>query len=421
MGNTYASLLILKKGRLPSIARGLSAALEAAERAPEALSLYIREGDRFYVLGGEIEDFALMEDIRTLADACARQLGASVLSVEEYDSDAAIFRVSDGQTASMLAFGLVEPEALRELETEPYQEALWRPLFSTKRGWTAFEKLREEQAHLPETLDSDGFEPFFAEYAIETLAEALKFDADAARGFAEEGDGEPVWRWPEEGKTAKKRIPWMPEDALPALVKSSCGSGELLHISFVSSGGKGRGIEAIILPHGITVDDYRIPEALLRCIENRSGQYACMLADTQIINTNQGRAWHVTFPDVEIPVGLCNAERFPYHQEVTCFFLFIPVYAMDKPLPYFRASDFGPPLEENAHLTDTKAEDWYEQMKRAEEKLPGFDIWVMPVENHPSSIHAHVKLYTSGENYVRDFYLPMREKALKNKETETQT
>ena len=37
-----------------------------------------------------------MEDIRTLADACARQLGASVLSVEEYDSDAAIFRVSDG-------------------------------------------------------------------------------------------------------------------------------------------------------------------------------------------------------------------------------------------------------------------------------------------------------------------------------------
>lgn len=72
-------------------------------------------------------------------------------------------------------------------------------------------------------------------------------------------------------------------------------------------------------------------------------------------------------------------------------------------------------------MTDTKAEDWYEQMKRAEEKLPGFDIWVMPVENHPSSIHAHVKLYTSGENYVRDFYLPMREKALKNKETETQT
>ena len=45
MGNTYASLLILKKGRLSSIARSLSAALEAAERAPEALSLYIREGD----------------------------------------------------------------------------------------------------------------------------------------------------------------------------------------------------------------------------------------------------------------------------------------------------------------------------------------------------------------------------------------
>lgn len=77
MGNTYASLLILKKGRLSAIARGLSAALEAAERAPESLSLYIREGDRFYVLGGEMEDISLMEDIHTLADACARQLGAS--------------------------------------------------------------------------------------------------------------------------------------------------------------------------------------------------------------------------------------------------------------------------------------------------------------------------------------------------------
>ena len=278
---------------------------------------------------------------------------------------------------------------------------------------------------MPETLDSDDFDPFFAEYAIETLAEALKFDADAARGFAEEGDAEPVWRWPEEGKTAKKSIPWMPEDAPPALVKSSCGSGELLHISFVSSGGKGRGIEAIILPHGITVDDYRIPEALLRCIENRSEQYTCTLADTKIINTNQGRAWRVTFPDVEIPVGLCDTENFAYHREITSFVLSIPVYAMDKPLPSLRESDFAPPSGENAHLPPEKAVDWHRQMyakmEEAKKKLPYFDIWVMPVENHPANIYARLELYTPGENHITKYYLPMREKALKNKETETQT
>ena len=131
--------------------------------------------------------------------------------MEEYDSDVAILRLTDGQTASAVVFGLAEAEMLEELEREPYQEALWKPLFPTKRGWAAFERLRSQQARLPEALESGDFDAFFAEEAIRTIAEALKFDAETARGFAEESDAEAVWRWPEQAKAGKRDL-WMPEE-----------------------------------------------------------------------------------------------------------------------------------------------------------------------------------------------------------------
>ncbi len=51
-----------------------------------------------------------------------------------------------------------------------------------------------------------------------------------------------------------------------------------------------------------------------------------------------------------------------------------------------------------------KAVDWHRQMyakmEEAKKKLPYFDIWVMPVENHPANIHARLELYTPGENHI---------------------
>ena len=197
MGNTSATLLIQKKGRLNATARGISAALEAVGCAEGEATLYRRENDRFYILcGAEPYPGPGGDTLYALADACAQNLGTCALSVEEYDSDVAILRLTDGQAASAIAFGLVESELLEELEREPYREALWKPLFPTKRGWAAFEQLRSQQARLPETLEGDDFDAFFAEEAIRTIAEALKFDAEAARGFAEESDAEAVWRSP---------------------------------------------------------------------------------------------------------------------------------------------------------------------------------------------------------------------------------
>ena len=188
--------------------------------------------------------------------------------MEEYDSDVAILRLTDGQTASAIAFGLAEAELLEELEREPYQEALWKPLFPTKRGWAAFEQLRSQQARLPETLESGDFDAFFAEEAIHTIAEALKFDAEAARGFAEESDAEAVWRWPEEAKAGKGDL-WMPEDALPALVEISRDCCNPLSLSFISTGGRCRGLEVLILPRGFSADDYTIPEVLFQRVEEK--------------------------------------------------------------------------------------------------------------------------------------------------------
>lgn len=375
-----------------------------------------------------------MENIYPLADACARQLGASVLSVEEYDSDMSILRVSDGQTASALAFGLVEPEVLRELEGEPYQEALWRPLFSTKRGWTAFEKLREEQAHLPETLDSDDFDPFFAEYAIETLAEALKFDADAARGFAEESDAEPVWRWPEEGKTAIKSIPWMPEDAPPALVKIEEDAGASPGISFISCGGRGRGLEAIILPRGFALEDYRIPKAFLKRIEGKNHLDVVNVdAEMQSIYTEQGRGWRAVFPNVEIPVGIPEtaAERCEKKigKGIACFWLRLPVLTQDKLLPYRRA------YKDTVRLPGGKS-GWFVRDGQGNDcvligsvfqRMPYIDLWVRPLERENSEsgqkgVHASLTLYTHSKSGKEDtrYYQELCEAALKNKETDTQ-
>ena len=52
MGNTSATLLIQKKGRLNATARGISAALGAVGCAGEEATLYRRENDRFYILCG---------------------------------------------------------------------------------------------------------------------------------------------------------------------------------------------------------------------------------------------------------------------------------------------------------------------------------------------------------------------------------
>ena len=340
MGNTSATLLIQKKGRLNATARGISAALGAVGCAGEEATLYRRESDRFYILcGAEPYPGPGGDALYALADACAQNLGNCALSVEEYDSDVAILRLTDGQTASAIAFGLVESELLEELEREPYQEALWKPLFPTKRGWAAFEQLRSQQARLPETLESDDFDAFFAEEAIHTIAEALKFDAEAARGFAEESDAEAVWRWPEEAKAGKRDL-WMPEDAPPALVEISRDSCNPLNLSFISTGGRCRGLEVLILPRGFSAEDYTIPEVLFQRVEEKGFRRIFSIAQTRTVQTEQGLGWSVLFPDVDIPTGLRECDLKKHFRKimdtVANLVLMFPVHSRRQPLPHLQ-------------------------------------------------------------------------------------
>lgn len=340
MGNTSATLLIQRKGRLNATARGISAALGAVGCAGEEATLYRRESDRFYILcGAEPYPGPGGDTLYALADACAQNLGTCALSVEEYDSDVAILRLTDGQAASAIAFGLVESELLEELEREPYQEALWKPLFPTKRGWAAFEQLRSQQARLPETPESDDFDAFFAEEAIRTIAEALKFDAEAARGFAEESDAEAVWRWPEEAKAGKRDL-WMPEDAPPALVEISRDSCNPLSLSFISTGGRCRGLEVLILPRGFSADDYTIPEVLFQRVEEKGFRRIFSIAQTRTVQTEQGLGWSVLFPDVDIPTGLRECDLKKHFRKimdtVANLVLMFPVHSRRQPLPHLQ-------------------------------------------------------------------------------------
>ena len=340
MGNTSATLLIQKKGRLNATARGISAALGAVGCAGEEATLYRRESDRFYILcGAEPYPGPGGDALYALADACAQNLGTCALSVEEYDSDVAILRLTDGQTASAIAFGPAEAELLEELEREPYREALWKPLFPTKRGWAALEQLRSQQARLPETLESDDFDAFFAEEAIHTIAEALKFDAEAARGFAEESDAEAVWRWPEEAKAGKRDL-WMPEDAPPALVEISRDCCNPLNLSFISTGGRCRGLEVLILPRGFSAEDYTIPEVLFQRVEEKGFRRIFSIAQTHTVQTEQGLGWSVLFPDVDIPTGLRECDLKKHFRKimdtVANLVLMFPVYPLRQPLPYLQ-------------------------------------------------------------------------------------
>ena len=340
MGNTSATLLIQKKGRLNATARGISAALGAVGCAGEEATLYRRESDCFYILcGAEPYPGPGGDALYALADACAQNLGTCALSVEEYDSDVAILRLTDGQTASAIAFGPVESELLEELEREPYREALWKPLFPTKRGWAALEQLRSQQARLPETPESGDFDAFFAEEAIRTIAEALKFDAEAARGFAEESDAEAVWRWPEQAKAGKRDL-WMPEDAPPALVEISRDSCNPLNLSFISTGGRCRGLEVLILPRGFSAEDYTIPEVLFQRVEEKGFRRIFSIAQTRTVQTEQGLGWSVLFPDVDIPTGLreCDLEKHfrKIMDTVANLVLMFPVYPLRQPLPYLQ-------------------------------------------------------------------------------------
>lgn len=340
MGNTSATLLIQKKGRLNATARGISAALGAVGCAEGEATLYRRENDRFYILcGAEPYPGPGGDALYALADACAQNLGTCALSVEEYDSDVAILRLTDGQTASAIAFGLAEAELLEELEREPYREALWKPLFPTKRGWAAFEQLRSQQARLPETLEGDDFDAFFAEGAIHTIAEALKFDAEAARGFAEESDAEAVWRWPEQAKAGKRDL-WMPEDAPPALVEISRDSCNPLNLSFISTDGRCRGLEVLILPRGFSAEDYTIPEVLFQRVEEKGFRRIFSIAQTRTVQTEQGLGWSVLFPDVDIPTGLreCDLEKHfrKIMDTVANLVLMFPVHSRRQPLPHLQ-------------------------------------------------------------------------------------
>ena len=340
MGNTSATLLIQKKGRLNATARGISAALGAVGCAGEEATLYRRENDRFYILcGAEPYPGPGGDALYALADACAQNLGTCALSVEEYDSDVAILRLTDGQTASAIAFGLAEAELLEELEREPYQEALWKPLFPTKRGWAAFKQLRSQQARLPETLEGDDFDAFFAEGAIHTIAEALKFDAEAARGFAEESDAEAVWRWPEQAKAGKRDL-WMPEDAPPALVEISRDSCNPLNLSFISTGGRCRGLEVLILPRGFSAEDYTIPEVLFQRVEEKGFRRIFSIAQTRTVQTEQGLGWSVLFPDVDIPTGLRECDLKKHFRKimdtVANLVLMFPVHSRRQPLPHLQ-------------------------------------------------------------------------------------
>ena len=340
MGNTSATLLIQKKGRLNATARGISAALEAVGCAEGEATLYRRENDRFYILcGAEPYPGPGADALYALADACAQNLGTCALSVEEYDSDVAILRLTDGQTASAIAFGPVESELLEELEREPYRETLWKPLFPTKRGWAALEQLRSQQARLPETLESDDFDAFFAEEAIHTIAEALKFDAEAARGFAEESDAEAVWRWPEQAKAGKRDL-WMPEDAPPALVEISRDSCNPLSLSFISTGGRCRGLEVLILPRGFSAEDYTIPEVLFQRVEEKGFRRIFSIAQTRTVQTEQGLGWSVLFPDVDIPTGLRECDLKKHFRKimdtVANLVLMFPVHSRRQPLPHLQ-------------------------------------------------------------------------------------
>ena len=80
MGNTSATLLIQKKGRLNATARGISAALGAVGCAGEEATLYRRESDRFYILcGAEPYPGPGGDALYALADACAQNLGTCAL------------------------------------------------------------------------------------------------------------------------------------------------------------------------------------------------------------------------------------------------------------------------------------------------------------------------------------------------------
>lgn len=340
MGNTSATLLIQKKERLNATARGISAALGAVGCASEEATLYRHESDRFYILcGAEPYPGPGGDALYALADACAQNLGTCALSVEEYDSDVAILRLTDGQTASAIAFGLAETELLEELEREPYLEALWKPLFPTKRGWAALEQLRSQQARLPETMESGDFDAFFAEEAIHTIAEALKFDAEAARGFAEESDAEAVWRWPEQAKAGKRDL-WMPEDAPPALVEISRDSCNPLSLSFISTGGRCRGLEVLILPREFSAEDYTIPEVLFQRVEEKGFRRIFSIAQTRTVQTEQGLGWSVLFPDVDIPTGLRECDLKKHFRKimdtVANLVLMFPVHSRRQPLPHLQ-------------------------------------------------------------------------------------
>ena len=427
MGNTSATLLIQKKGRLNATARGISAALGAVGCAGEEATLYRRESDRFYILcGAEPYPGPGGDALYALADACAQNLGTCALSVEEYDSDVAILRLTDGQTASAIAFGLVESELLEELEREPYQEALWKPLFPTKRGWAAFEQLRSQQARLPETLEGDDFDAFFAEEAIHTIAETLKFDAEAARGFAEESDAEAVWRWPEQAKAGKRDL-WMPEDAPPAFIHD-CEvnkDGEVIDLTFFPCGGKGRGFDVVILPleGKMSVEDYDFTEAFLQYSDGQGGWQALALANVNHWSMMDGkRGWLTRFPDIEFPAGLQKLAKerggiqscvsFETPDIAPRFRLRIPVQPRAKTLQYYSLSSY---------TINDRDRSWKDFCA-----LPAVYIWVEPVENRSGSTSVRRALYIDKriEGKMLQEYREARQQAevalQKNRESETQ-
>ena len=417
MGNTSATLLIQKKGRLNATARGISAALEAVGCAEGEATLYRRENDRFYILcGAEPYPGPGADALYALADACAQNLGTCALSVEEYDSDVAILRLTDGQTASAIAFGLVESELLEELEREPYQEALWKPLFPTKRGWAAFERLRSQQARLPEALESGAFDAFFAEEAIRTIAEALKFDAETARGFAEESDAEAVWRWSEEAKAGKRDL-WMPEDAPPAFVETSRSCCNPLSLSFISTGGRCRGLEALILPRGFSAEEYTIPEVLFQRIEEKGFRRIFSIAQTRTVQTEQGQGWSVLFPDVDIPAGLREFDSIKHFRKimdtVANLVLMFPLHSLGQPLPHLQFPEKSgiivrlPSGECGEMRRDSRGRDCV-RVGDAWRLLPYIEVWVWPLKNgeRQEGFQTPIALYTTerGESVALQNY-----------------
>jgi hypothetical protein len=289
MGSSFENILI-EAAEPEALRNGLVRSLKAAGFVPSgegedadcAFRLYGADGCRFSTLVGE----SFGGNAHELAAKLARALKRRAIVAWCVDSDALMLSLTKGGAFSAVCVG--DPGGY-DIEPGPYRAAPWKELVG-EAHWAAFRAAVEAKY-------------VCADEALLPLAPLVGYRYEDSVRYP----GDPGGPLLECRFRRRVEHPWyLPDDLPPAFDRASHPfRANPIRVSFIGSGGKGKGLQVLVIANGFDPDEYEIDEIRLGWdIQEYRPQQSAAAKPIAYIFDDGSAGWVAEFPDVEIQPGI---------------------------------------------------------------------------------------------------------------------